>query len=248
MSDAPARPAGLTPGPAVPSGARPATEAAPSTRRLEPQAWQSLGFGLWQLVLHSDPTSGPHRRLRLTAVTLRPLTLLWQSLDASGLARLDSPAPPFDPDALETVASANGSAERAEPGVLNIALSLPPGTEQVVLHTLIPPAVLHVQWVDLARHGATHWASLPGCGQRATLRPASPPSPDPAQLLAELDGLRGAPLIGAAARALLADDAPATSLAVLRVLAQQARLSTPDGLIDLMVHLGSSHNSGTACS
>ncbi len=107
------------------------------------------------------------------------------------------------------------------------------------------PSLLWAQALALPRHGVTA-QTLPTCGQKAALRTPSKPvtriTPD---MLIKLAGTSDTSFIEAAARSLLIDDSDTNALAVLQVLAQVARNRTPDGLIDLMAHIGSGKGNTT---
>jgi hypothetical protein len=171
---------------------------------------------LWQLDLGKilvDHTAGD--RLRLS--TFGTKRLVWRTASAKGeVSGL--------PTALLKVS-------------IPLVSSLAPVLEVRAKH---PPSMTCAHVVHLSEYGVSS-QFLPGCGQRSQLvgTSARPHSlPKTAELIA-LAQTSDTGLVELAARAMLANDAPETSQYLLAVLARVAQNRTPDGLIDLMTHLGS---------
>jgi hypothetical protein len=139
----------------------------------------------------------------------------------------------------------SGVAYASAQGVVRASIALP----QNALLTLTTPAstlaptLLWGQALTLSRHGVSTQL-LPSCGQKAATRAPAPATRAlSSQALIDLAAVSDSALMEAAAKSLLADDSDANTLAILRVLARVARNRTPDGLIDLMTHIGSGKGS-----
>ena len=122
-----------------------------------------------------------------------------------------------------------------------------PVTEQTTLTFLVSvqskqaaPEFLAMYVIRAGRVSACADALLPRCGARSFVGPRCDPGEAGFQTdMADLSEADEGEMVARAARAMLVSTEDSTALAVATQLGRSARHQTPNGLIDLMLHLGS---------